>query len=85
MLPDGGPDEECPEDLRLIGCRNGGTCWNRTCCCIHGFIGVECETEIMECASDPCGEGATCEEMVDGYECLCLPGKGILPVLFKAL
>ena len=27
--------------------------------------------DINECASDPCQNGGTCVDMVDGYECLC--------------
>ena len=31
-------------------------------------------TEVMECNSDPCRNGATCVELVNGYNCTCVPG-----------
>ena len=31
-------------------------------------------TEILECASDPCLNDATCVEQVNGYECQCPAG-----------
>ncbi|XP_066276196.1 uncharacterized protein [Branchiostoma lanceolatum] len=34
---------------------------------------VVCE-ETDECASDPCQNGATCEDGVNGYTCTCVPG-----------
>ena len=30
--------------------------------------------DIEECASNPCQNGATCEEYLLGYECICPPG-----------
>ncbi len=34
-----------------------------------------CETEILECASDPCLNGAQCEEQINGYMCNCTKGE----------
>ncbi len=31
-------------------------------------------TEIQECASNPCQNGAICDDLVDGYECFCPSG-----------
>ena len=28
-------------------------------------------SETMECASDPCLNGATCSDLLNGYQCLC--------------
>ena len=32
--------------------------------------------EINECSSSPCLNGATCTDLVNGYECTCPPGYG---------
>lgn len=39
-----------------------------------GFIGDKCEVDINECDSDPCFNGATCNDLIDGFSCSCLPG-----------
>ena len=31
-------------------------------------------TDTDECASDPCQNGATCNDMVNMYNCTCAPG-----------
>ena len=31
-----------------------------TCSCVAGYFGNMCETDIDECASNPCTNGATC-------------------------
>ena len=31
-------------------------------------------SDILECASDPCENGATCNDLINGYECVCEPG-----------
>ena len=33
-----------------------------------------CVTDTDECASDPCENGATCNDMVNMYTCTCAPG-----------
>lgn len=30
--------------------------------------------DIDECRSDPCVNGGTCTDLVDGYKCTCMPG-----------
>ena len=32
--------------------------------------------EILECASSPCLNGATCTDLINGYECTCPVGFG---------
>ena len=41
---------------------------------IMNTLGTDCETEIDECASDPCANGATCMDSLDMYECTCGDG-----------
>ena len=31
-----------------------------TCSCVAGYFGNDCETDIDECASNPCTNGASC-------------------------
>ena len=38
------------------------------------YINVFLPSEIVECASDPCQNGGTCFEGVDGYLCQCADG-----------
>lgn len=59
-------------------CVNNGTCsanpaGGYRCSCPPGFTGVNCETEIDECESDPCVHGM-CEDGINSYSCNCAPG-----------
>ena len=65
-------DPECPS---LGPCKNGGTCWNKTCCCVDGYEGVICQIEILECQSFPCVNGGTCRDEIGSYRCECPEGK----------
>ena len=38
------------------------------------FTGASCETNVNECASNPCQHGGTCEDHVNGFICDCPPG-----------
>ncbi len=44
------------------------------CPCVAGYTGVNCQTNINECSSQPCVNGGTCVDGVDRYDCVCLPG-----------
>ena len=41
--------------------------------CDKGWTGNHCNSEIDECASDPCRNGGTCKNIPNGYgyECRC--------------
>lgn len=41
---------------------------------VSGFTGSHCETEVQECSSLPCQNGATCYDGVGYYTCTCVPG-----------
>ena len=43
-------------------------------CFIFIFLVCVNFVDIQECASDPCLNGATCTDLVNGYECTCPPG-----------
>ena len=68
----GSDDPECPSGFE---CRNGGTCWNRTCCCVAGFAGIYCQLDVLECLSQPCQNGGICKDEIAHYRCECVPGK----------
>lgn len=39
---------------------------------VLGYHGLYCEEEYNECLSAPCQNGATCRDLVNSYECVCL-------------
>ena len=39
-----------------------------------GYEGDRCENDIDYCAPEPCLNGATCMDQVEGYQCQCPPG-----------
>lgn len=45
-----------------------------SCSCIPGYNGVNCQTDINECASNPCQNGGSCSDHVNRYSCSCVPG-----------
>ena len=57
---------------------NGGTCVDGvnayTCSCVDGFFGNNCETNVDDCARDPCENGGTCVDGVNTYTCSCVDG-----------
>lgn len=46
----------------------------RLCSCRAGFTGSRCETNINECAKNPCANGSTCRDRINDYTCICPPG-----------
>ncbi|XP_030850959.1 fibropellin-3-like [Strongylocentrotus purpuratus] len=55
-------------------CLNGGTCETDACTCASGYTGALCSTDIDECASYPCLNGAICINIPNRYFCLCSYG-----------
>lgn len=46
----------------------------RMCSCRAGFTGQRCEININYCSSNPCANGGTCHNGINGYSCSCAPG-----------
>ena len=66
-------DPMCPGEGSA--CKNGATCFDETCCCLPGFTDERCNTDINECVSDPCQNGGTCLDQINGYICYCADGE----------
>ena len=69
-------------------CLNNGTCRDPpvptepcaaadpvpTCDCAPGYSDPTCSTDVNECESNPCHNGATCTDGPDSYNCTCALG-----------
>ena len=69
------PDDPCINSQ----CKNDSVCvatedFKASCHCLAGFEGTYCEIEIDECDPNPCENGGSCEDEVDGYSCTCKSG-----------
>lgn len=58
-------------------CLNGGQCEDQfnqfSCVCPPGWGGERCQSDLDDCASQPCAHGS-CRDLLAGFECLCQPG-----------
>lgn len=55
-------------------CLNDAICSGGVCVCPPGYSGATCATDINECASNPCRNGATCVDILNGFSCSCATG-----------
>ncbi|MEQ2237633.1 hypothetical protein ILYODFUR_025103 [Ilyodon furcidens] len=60
-------------------CQNQASCTNTgegsyTCTCRPGFLGLNCEIETNECDSNPCRNGGSCKDLLNGFSCACPQG-----------
>lgn len=58
-------------------CLNGGQCEDQfnqfSCICPPGWGGERCQSDLDDCASQPCAHGH-CRDFLAGFQCLCQPG-----------
>ena len=54
-------------------CSGNGTCQAGVCTCAAGYTGTTCETNIDDCASNPCLHGS-CTDGVNSFSCSCDSG-----------
>ncbi|KAL4228457.1 hypothetical protein ACF0H5_011504 [Mactra antiquata] len=65
----------CTHDI----CENAGTCEeidgdDYKCNCLPGYTDKNCSTDIDDCKPQPCQNGGTCNDQINGYNCTCIPG-----------
>nr|XP_022314607.1 neurogenic locus notch homolog protein 1-like [Crassostrea virginica] len=65
-------DQPC-NSVGTLECQNHENI-RRICKCRSGYTGKDCETNIDDCASNPCLYGGTCTDLVNGYQCTCPVG-----------
>ena len=71
------PDiDECSPSISY--CVNKATCINTAgsykCTCASGYTGINCETNIDECNSNPCLNSGSCTDGINEYTCICANG-----------
>ncbi|XP_041475095.1 receptor-type tyrosine-protein phosphatase delta-like isoform X1 [Lytechinus variegatus] len=45
-----------------------------SCNCTAGYTGANCSTDINDCELNPCLNGGTCTDMINGFTCTCVTG-----------
>ncbi len=45
-----------------------------SCACVAGYSGPNCQTNVNECGSNPCQNGASCVDAVNSFTCSCVGG-----------
>ncbi|KAL4232596.1 hypothetical protein ACF0H5_007286 [Mactra antiquata] len=69
--------DDCSANIFLCMNIPFGTCDFTSCVCQAGYeddgTGTAC-SEIDECATNPCQNGATCTDALGSYSCACVPG-----------
>ena len=75
------PFENLQGECERMRCQNEGLCevdkkGQARCLCPVGFTGDLCETNIDNCASNPCKNNGTCVDGINRYFCIC-PNKYI--------
>lgn len=62
-------------ECQCMHCGEHGACqFDGRCVCDAGFVGAQCEINVDECASRPCVNGATCNDLDFAYSCSCVVG-----------
>uniref|UniRef100_A0A8C7VA42 Notch receptor 2 n=1 Tax=Oncorhynchus mykiss TaxID=8022 RepID=A0A8C7VA42_ONCMY len=65
--------DDCdPEPCHHGVCRDGIATFS--CDCDPGYTGSICNVQFMECHSNPCQNRGRCIDLVNKYQCNCLPG-----------
>jgi len=44
------------------------------CTCVTGWEGQNCDINTDDCTPDPCENGATCNDQLNGFTCSCVEG-----------
>ena len=71
----GAGDYTCTAGVLTSGSATIAGSDDATCCaCAAGYSGVNCATNIDECAAGPCANSGTCTDGVDSYSCACAAG-----------
>ncbi|XP_047203090.1 milk fat globule EGF and factor V/VIII domain containing b isoform X4 [Girardinichthys multiradiatus] len=85
ICPDGFSGETCNETetgpCSPNPCKNDGVCESRrgdvftdyVCRCQPGFEGSYCQTNVNDCAGQPCENGGTCRDLDGDFKCHCPP------------
>lgn len=73
-------EQECkPLDCSGVKCQNKGVCnvlHHKTVCeCRPGFTGAFCDEQVPICETNPCLNGAQCENVGGTFRCICPQSK----------